>query len=374
MKVAVLTNVIPTYRKDFYNRVFTNESHEVTVFCQKSVPGSNLKPIHELYGERVVIVKYWSPFQNDSLVFHFLPILTLWKYDILVVDGNVRHVTMALLSTLFRLFGKKIVIWSNVYSAHGNSALQWVRRTWWRIFDNFLMYTEKDVEILNDKKFERKNIIAINNGLNQDEIDNTRSNWNKDKLDEFKKQHNIESQNIIISSGRVNKVNNHALALEALQKVVTTIPDVLWVIIGNGTEIEVLKTAAQKEGLQNNILFLGEIYEEDKKSPWFLLSKVLIHPGFMGLTIFNSFGYSLPVIIHDNIMNHSPEVFLFEENKTGLLFKENDPVDLANKIIFALKNESKMEAMKQNVYNVVRHKNNTEIMSKQFFKMINTLK
>ncbi|RXR17787.1 glycosyltransferase [Flavobacterium amnicola] len=374
MKVAVLTNVIPTYRKDFYNRVFTNESHEVTVFCQKSVPGSNLKPIHEQYGERVVLLKYWSPFQNDSLVFHFLPIFTLWKYDILVVDGNVRHVTMALLSTLFRLFGKKIVIWSNVYSAHGNSALQWVRRTWWRIFDNFLMYTEKDVEILNDKKFERKNIIAINNGLNQDEIDNTRSNWNKDKLEAFKKQHNIESQNIIISSGRVNKANNHALALEALQKVVTTIPDVLWVIIGNGTEIEVLKTAAQTEGLQNNILFLGEIYEEDKKSPWFLLSKVLIHPGFMGLTIFNSFGYSLPVIIHDNIMNHSPEVFLFEENKTGLLFKENDPVDLANKIIFALKNESKMEAMKQNVYNVVRHKNNTEIMSQQFFKMINTLK
>jgi len=373
MKVAILTNIIPTYREDFYNRVFANESHEVTVFCQESVPGSNLKPIHEQYGNRVVVLKYWAPFKNDSLVFHFLPILTLWKYDVLVVDGNIRHVTMAILSTLFRLFGKKVVVWSNVYSAHGNTALQWIRRHWWRVFKNFLMYTEKDVEILKNKKFDTKNIIAINNGLNQDEIDHTRNHWDKDKLEDFKKLHNIHSKHIVISSGRINKVNNHALALEALKKTAEKFPDILWVVIGNGTELELLKTKAQQDGLQNNILFLGEIYEEDKKCPWFLLSKVLIHPGFMGLTIFNSFGYSLPVIIHDNIMNHSPEVFLFEENKTGLVFKENDSADLANKIIFALQNESKIEAMKYTVYDIVCHKNNTKIMSQQFFKMINSL-
>lgn len=108
MKVAVLTNIIPTYRKDFYDRVFNNESHDVTVFCQRDVPGSNLKSISELYGNKVHFVDYWAPFKNDSLVFHFLPIFTLWKnYDVLVVDGNVRHVSQALLSTLFRLFGKK---------------------------------------------------------------------------------------------------------------------------------------------------------------------------------------------------------------------------------------------------------------------------
>jgi len=257
MKVAILTNIIPTYREDFYNRVFANESHEVTVFCQESVPGSNLKPIHEQYGNRVVVLKYWAPFKNDSLVFHFLPILTLWKYDVLVVDGNIRHVTMAILSTLFRLFGKKVVVWSNVYSAHGNTALQWIRRNWWRVFKNFLMYTEKDVEILKNKKFDTKNIIAINNGLNQDEIDHTRNHWDKDKLEDFKKLHNIHSKHIVISSGRINKVNNHALALEALKKTAEKFPDILWVVIGNGTELELLKTKAQQDDLKNKILFLG---------------------------------------------------------------------------------------------------------------------
>ncbi len=374
MKVAVLTNIIPTYRKDFYNRVFANKEHDVTVFCQKSTPSSNIMPIHEIYGSHVFLVKYWAPFRNDSLVFHFLPFFKLWKYDVLVVDGNIRHVTMMILSTLFRLFGKKIVVWSNVYSAHGNPTLQWIRRTWWRIFANFLMYTEKDVEILKSKKFCSKNILAINNGLNQDEIDGFKNQWDNLKLEQFKSQHKILSQNIIISSGRINKINNHELALDAIAEVVLSVPDLLWVVIGDGTETERLKKNAKQKGLQNNTLFLGEIYDEEKKCPWFLISKVLIHPGFMGLTIFNSFGYSLPVIIHDNLMNHSPEVFLFKENENGFMFKEDSSNNLAHKIIYALKNVEKLNAMKVNSYNVVRDNNNTEIMAQQFFKMINSLK
>ncbi len=374
MKIAILTNIIPSYRKDFYERIFENQEHEITVFCQETIPSSNIKSIHENFIDHVSLVKFYAPFNNDSLVFHYLPFVKLWKdYDVLVVDGNLRHVTQALLATVFKLFGKKIVVWSNVYSADGNPILQYIRRSWWLIFDNFLMYTEKDVEILRSRKFQHKNLVAINNGLNQDEIDEIRKKWNPSLLDEIKKKYSITTDDIIISSGRVNKANNHLLALNALKIVRKTIPDVLWVIIGYGTEIEFLKIAIKENKLEKNILFLGEIYNENEKAPWFLLSKILIHPGYMGLTIFNSFGYSLPVIIHDNVKNHSPEVFLFEENKTGFLFKENEEEDLAQKIIFALENPEILEKMKTDCYTIARHKNNTNIMSKQFLKMISSI-
>ncbi|MBP6755427.1 MAG: glycosyltransferase family 4 protein [Bacteroidia bacterium] len=374
MKIAILTNIIPTYRKDFYERIFENQEHEITVFCQESIPSSNLKSIHENFIDHVSLVKFYAPFNNDSLVFHFLPFVKLWKdYDLLVVDGNLRHITQALLATIFKLFGKKIVVWSNVYSADGNPILQYIRRSWWLIFDNFLMYTEKDVEILRKQKFHSKNLVAINNGLNQDEIDEIREKWNPSLLLEVKKKYSITTDSIIISSGRVNKVNNHLLALNALKIVQNKIPDIIWVIIGGGTEIEFLKNQAKEKGFEKNIIFLGEIYNEKEKAPWFLLSKILVHPGYMGLTIFNSFGYSLPVITHDNLKNHSPEVYLFEENKTGFLFKENDEKDLAEKIIFALNNKEILENMKNFTYNIAKYKNNTDIMSKQFLKMISSI-
>lgn len=373
MKVAILTNIIPTYRRDFYNRVFSNNEHDVTVFCTNKIPGSNVKSIHEIYGKRVALLKYFAPFNNEKLVFHFLPVLQLWQYDVLVVDGNVRHVSMALLSSIFKLFGKKIVVWSNVYSAHGNPFLQKIRRKWWNVFSNFLMYTERDVILLHENGFENKNIIAINNGLNQEEIDLIRTKWTAQKINEFKEQNNIISKEIILSSGRINKINNHILALEAVEKLNPSIPNLLWVVIGDGTETEKLKEIVSEKNLQDNVLFLGEIYEEENKCPWFLSATVLIHPGYMGLTIFNSFGYSLPVIIHDNLMNHSPEVFLFEENKTGLLFKENDSNDLANKIALAIDKKDEIDAMKINTYSIVKNNNNTKIMAQQFFKMINSL-
>jgi glycosyltransferase involved in cell wall biosynthesis len=374
MKIAILTNIIPSYRKDFYERIFENQELEITVFCQENIPSSNIKSIHENFIDHICLVKFYAPFNNDSLVFHFLPIVKLWKdYDVLVVDGNLRHINQALLATLFKIFGKKIVVWSNVYSADGNPILQYIRRSWWLIFDNFLMYTEKDVEILRNEKFHSKNLVAINNGLNQDEIDEIRVKWNPSLLLEVKIKYSITTDAIIISSGRVNKTNNHLLALNALKIVQKKIPDILWIIIGGGTEIEFLKKEARENGLEKNIIFLGEIYDENEKAPWFLLSKILVHPGYMGLTIFNSFGYSLPVITHDNLKNHSPEVFLFEENKTGFLFKENDEVDLARKMIFGLENPEVLEKMKIDCYTIARHKNNTDIMSKQFLKMIKSL-
>jgi glycosyltransferase involved in cell wall biosynthesis len=375
MKIAILTNIIPSYRKDFYEKIFNNKEYDIAVFCQEEMPSLNINSIHKNFKDKVCLVKFYAPFNNDSLVFHFLPFIKLWKnYDVLVVDGNVRHINQALLATLFKLFGKKIVVWSNVYSADGNPILQYIRRSWWLIFDNFLMYTEKDVEILRSRKFKSKNVIAINNGLNQDEIDKIREKWTPSLLNEIKKKYAINTDAIIISSGRVNKVNNHILALNALKIVQKKIPDILWIIIGDGTEIEFLKKKVKENELEKNIIFLGEIYDENEKCPWFLMSRILVHPGYMGLTIFNSFGYSLPVITHDNIKNHSPEVYLFEENKTGFLFKENDNEDLAKKIIHTIENPEVLEEFKIYSYNIARYKNNTGIMSKQFFKMMESLK
>jgi len=374
MKVAILTNIIPTYRSDFYEKVFANKDHEVTVFCQDTIPGSNVKSIHETFKGNFCLVKYYAPFNNESLVFHFLPIIKLWRdYDVLVIDGNIRNVTQALLSSVFRLFGKKIVLWSNVQTFNGNRTLQKIRLNWWRIFSNFLMYTEKDAQLLKELGFTNKNIISINNGLNQDFIENIIQKCDSEFLSNFKEKHQIKSNAIVISSGRVNKVNNHILALESIKKVKETIPDILWIVIGDGSEMESLKKAIVEYDLSENVLLLGEVYDEEQKAPWFLISKLFVHPGPIGLSIFNAFGYSLPVITHDNENNHGPEFYLFEENKTGFLFKEEDSDDLAKKILLALESPENMADMKNYTNTIVRDKNNTSIMSRQFLQMINSL-
>ncbi len=374
MKIAIITNIIPTYREHFYDIIFNNSLYDVQVFCQSHIAGTNIKSSHEKYNEKIYILKSYSPFKSERLVWQFLPVVKLFKdFDILVVDGNLRHLSQAILSTIFKLFGKKIVVWSNVYTFGGNKDKQKIRLAWWKMFDNFLMYTEKDATILREIGFENKNILSINNGLNQNAIDKHKQIWNQKMLLDFKIKHQIASENIIISSGRFNEVNNHIIALKAIEIVKKTFPDILWIVIGDGSEKDEIEKKIKDSGLTDNVRLLGEVYDEEKKCPWFLISEFFLHPGPIGLSIFNAYGYSLPVITHENQSNHGPEFFLFEENKTGFLFKENDENDLARKIIFALKNKETLEYMTTYTYNIARNKNNTDIMSKQFFKMMQSL-
>lgn len=375
VKVAIITNIIPPYREHFYDIIIlNNDIFDVEVFCQANIAGSNIKSSHSKYGNKVHILKSYSPFKNEKLVIQFLPVLKLFnEFDVLVVDGNLRHLTQAILSTVFKLFGKKIIIWSNVYTFGGTKQKQTFRLKWWKMFDNFLMYTENDVKELSNLGFDTKNIISINNGLNQNLIEKEIKCWDNDLLIKFKKKHNINSENIIISSGRVNKVNEHILIIEAIKDVKLTITDILWIVIGNGSELENLKQVIRDNGLTDNVLLLGEIYNEEKKCPWFLISKAFIHPGPIGLSLFNAFGYSLPVITHDKTSYHGPEFSLFEVDKTGYLFQYKNSNDLALKIMDMLRNDQQVEEIRKYVYKIVNYRNNTDIMGSQFLKMVTSI-
>lgn len=372
-RIAILTNIIPTYREDFYDRIFSQKESHIHVFCQANLPGNNIKSIHRKYNNKITLIPYFAPFKNEKLILQWYPWFHIFRnYDIIVVDGNLRHLFLAIFSTICKFFGKKVIIWSNVYSAGGNSFLQRMRIFWWKYFTYFLMYTEKDKEILLQKHFKNKIIVSINNGLNQNLIEEAKMKWNNKELEKFKKENNIFSNNIIISSGRVNAVHQHIVALKALELVKSEISDVLWVVIGSGNELQNLKDKSKELNLEDNIVFLGEVYDETIKAPWFLISKILIHPGYIGLSIFNSFGYGLPVITHNNINNHSPEFYLFQENKTGYLFLEGNHYDLSEKIKFALKSNNSDE-MKRYVLNIVKSKHNTEKMAVNFFTLIKNI-
>lgn len=373
-KVAILTNILPTYREDFYDRIFDNPKFYVKVFCQKELPDSNVKTIHEKYGNKIELIKYYAPLGDERLVFQFYPFWRIFKnFDVVVVDGNLRNIILLLYSFLYLIFGKKVVIWSNVFSADGNPFFQKLRLKIWKNFKYFLTYTEKDRDILLENGFKNQIIVPINNGLNQKVIDQERNKWNFEKLEQFKKERHINSGNIIISSGRINKVNKHQIGLEAIIKAKIDFPDILWIIIGKGDFQDKLEKQIIENQLQKNVILLGEIYNESEKCPWFLLSDFLIHPGYIGLTIFNSFGYSLPVITHDNIRNHSPEFFLFVNEKTGYLFHEDSSEDLAKKIVEALRQKNQLQEMKNYSYFIVKDKHNTEKMAQNFEKMLDKI-
>ena len=153
IKVAIITNIIPTYRKGFYDRLFLNNSLETTVYCQSHICGMNIIPIHKNYDGNVRIVKFISA-KNEKISWQFLPwIEIIKKYDVVYVSGNPRCLSDLFFSVFLKIIGKRVVLWTMACSYRGKKTTEYIRLQWARIFPMLFLYTDKEADYLRKKGF-----------------------------------------------------------------------------------------------------------------------------------------------------------------------------------------------------------------------------
>lgn len=373
-RVAIVTNIIPAYRQGFYDNVFAEKQseYEITVFCQKDFPGNTIKSIHARYAEHVHEIEY-TGFFKGGLIWQWLPMIKLFrKYSIFIVDGNPRHLSQAIMSTVFRLLGKKVVIWSVAHSWRDHSFSKKVRLLWWKMFDNFLMYTENDIKELNALGFKHKNKISINNGLNQKEILDVCAQWNAQKIEDWKKTNGIADKKIILSCGRLLE-GKYEVMVPALKELVKADPSIVWCVVGDGPARSKLEKLIEEQELGHNAKFVGALYQQTELAPWFLSAQLFAHPTAIGLSILHAFGYGLPVVTHDNAKRHGSEFSVFENNITGKSYAYESNEDLVKVVLETLADEKKLKEMKENVALIANEKYNSEIMKDRFFTILKSL-
>lgn len=369
LNVAILTNVIPSYRKGFYDRLFALDDINVSIFCQNDIPQSNIKTIHHLYPKQTHIVPFIS-ILGEQFIWQQLPWKDIYnKYDVVFVDGNPRILSHALIATFLRVCQKKVVIWSMVHSFRNNKLTESVRLFWLRLFRFHFLYNDTDVKTLQNIGFKNKTLIAMNNGLDQKLIDNIIANWDAHTLKEWKDKTKVANQTILLSSGRLT-ANKYDLMLEALPLLITAFPNILWCIVGDGKDRVRMEQMVVDSNLTKHIKFIGALFEEEKLAPWFLSAHLFVHPCAVGLSIMHAFGYGLPFITHNNLAEHGPEYIAFEEGLTGYSYEDGNAKQLANTIQRLLKDETTRLNMKDYCQTVVRDKYNVDVMTNRFLKMV----
>ncbi len=371
MRVAIITNVLPTYREGFYNRLFNRQDIQVNVFCQKKIPGLNLKTIHDKYGTNVRIIKFISA-KGEKIAWQFLPWKKLIKdYDVIFIQGNPRYLSDLLFGTFLTLIKKNVVLWTMAHSSGANSISERIRLSWSRIFSYIFVYTDNEVKHLQLKGFVNQYILGMNNGLDQIAIDKEIQNWSEKMLNDWLSNNKLKDKIILLSCARLETKNRFDLFVNALPHVVDRFPNVLWCIIGDGVEKNNLINQIAQVGLSQHVLFIGELYDEQMLCPWFLASTLFIHPGSIGLSIMHAFGYGLPVITNNNKSRHYPEFGAFEENQTGRLYEENNALDFSKVVNELVIDEKARLNMKEQALKIARNKFNVDIMVDRFVKISN---
>jgi len=365
-KIAIVTNIIPSYREGFYNKLLKNEEAEITIYCQKEIPNTKLKTIHDKYPKHVVVVKFIDLF-NEMINIQFLPFFKILKtYDTVFVDGNPRYVSHFILANLLKFIKpNKVILWSMIHSYKANSFTENIRLNWTKKFKRVFTYNDKEVEIFREKGY--KGIcIGMNNGLDQDKIEKVIAKWTDDKLEDWQKENSVYGKKIVLSCTRLIQKNELDKFLVRFQEVLAKVPDVKWYIIGDGDQRQNLEKIVKEKKLGQNVFFLGEIYEDEELAPWFLTATVMIHPAAIGLSILHSYGYGLPIITHGDYNFHGPEFSALVEGYNSITYEKDNYRDLVEKVIFYLENQQFADQLGLNAKKTVREKFNVNKMVERF--------
>jgi len=151
-----------------------------------------------------------------------------------------------------------------------------------------------------------------------------------------KAQNNLQEAFILLSVGRLVKRKGVDMVLSAISNIVSLIPNLQYVIIGNGPEEMYLKNIIHQLGLENNVRILSDINDEEKNN-YFASCDVFImtarnidgdYEGF-GIVYLEAGLFSKPVISGKS----GGVTEAVQDNVNGIVVNEEDVKEIAQAIL-----------------------------------------
>jgi len=156
---------------------------------------------------------------------------------------------------------------------------------------------------------------------------------NQERLQAFREE--IGSGRVILTCGRVVREKGFFDLVDASVEVLREFPDAIFVLAGQGPELDTLKHAAQSRDVDENWRFLGP---REEMRELFALSEVFVLPSWregMPRSIIEAMAMAKPVVATD-IRGCREEVV---DGETGFIVPPKDPAALASAIKSLLSDE-----------------------------------
>lgn len=133
------------------------------------------------------------------------------------------------------------------------------------------------------------------------------------------------------SCGRLFPVKNYNLFIEIAAQVTVQMPEIQFVLAGDGSEMENLRLQSTRAGLDDNFSFLGHVQDMNSfYSKLDLYMSTSIHEG-IPMSVLEAMGHGLPVIAPK--VGGFPQII--DDGVDGLLISRHEP-ELFAKACFQL--------------------------------------
>jgi len=117
----------------------------------------------------------------------------------------------------------------------------------------------------------KNKIVVVNPGVGG------RITHNAQHITQIKKEYNPENKLILLTVGRLVKRKGVDMVLESLPKILEKNPDLIYVIAGDGPELENIKNIIANLKLEKNVLIIQNPTDKDKNA-WYEICDIFIMP------------------------------------------------------------------------------------------------
>jgi len=353
-KILIIQTVSPDYRAKVFQEIKNNIGNSFELYAGKE------------YFEKSVItdgsISFLKPLKNYFFLNRKLLFQTgMWKEalkeKVLVLELNPRIISNWILLFLRKINSNKTVLWGHAWPRKGkNSKSDKLRNLMRKLADEIIVYTKTQAVELKHKMPNKKIISAPNAIFYKKEM----------QVVQLKEK---EITNIIYV-GRLTKAKKPLLLVQAFIKGMNKLPkDTNLIIVGEGDEKSKIIDLVSQNELKDKIKVLGHI--GDYKKLKYLYSKSLfsVSPGYVGLSITQSFGFGVPMLISQN-ENHSPEIEAAIIGENSVFFKTDDIDDLFLKMLDFFQKKSFMVEQRPEICFQCSNSYSVENMADKFIKLL----
>ena len=323
-------------------------NHRVLVFTH-AVEENSLN-----LSENVRVLKWPSPRPTHIADMIFLGKM-IRKYRPQVMISNFAAVNLFLILGFFFRVPQRIAWYHTLYSQlEKNKILKFRKRLIYKLATHLIANSAASKnDLIRNFGVRDSKITVVHNALERKALKNT------------------GSPKKLVFAGRLDAVKGVSTLVSAMSIVVQRFPNLILHIIGDdksGGEAEKLKGKVRDFQLEENIIFRGNKARnqvlEEFSTAWF--SVVPSRVEAFGYVVIESFSVGTPVLGSDT----SGIAEIIRDKIDGLLFRVEDPNDLADKMMALLQEPNLRNTMSYNCKKRFEEKFELSVSVKHFCKMV----
>jgi len=198
--------------------------------------------------------------------------------------------------------------------------------------------------LLINETIQEEKIKVIFNGTNPDVFKPIKN------FEHIIEKYQLNEKKIILSISRLVKRKNFGIVIQALPDILKKIPNVVYIIGGNGPMMNEWKNMARKMGVEKNVLFIGYI-DKTELVKFYSMADVFVLPSLeikkdnevegFGIALLEANACGTPVIAG----NTGGMVDAVLDGKTGILINPSDKSELIEAIVNILNNPLLADSM-----------------------------